>query len=138
METTILHSRIRNNKAKYTNPVYRQLLAEYENWLYAIENYIADIEQDNFTQAQMIHQQEEMIEFLVKILCIYQMGEVMVSLRTMDEQKVKRAIDFLFKNKEYQNLYVTATLLELAEADGNKIETVAQLADYARTGKISA
>jgi acyl-CoA synthetase (AMP-forming)/AMP-acid ligase II len=138
METTILHSRIRNNKAKYTNPVYRQLLAEYENWLYAIENYIADIEQDNFTQAQMIHQQEEMIEFLVKILCIYQMGEVMVSLRTMDEQKVKRAIDFLFKNKEYQNLYVTATLLELAEADGKKIETVAQLADYARTGKISA
>lgn len=138
METAILHSRIQKNKAKYTNPVYKQLLAEYENWLYAIENYIADIEQDNFTQAQMIHRQEEMIDYLVKILCIHQMGDVMVSLRTMDEAKVKRAIDFLFKNKQYQNFYVTATLLEMADADGYRINDMKQFTEYARTGKISA
>ena len=70
MDTSILHTRIKEYKAKANHPVSKEMILLFETWFLSIENYLADVEIDNFELNKRIEKFYETINFLFDIISI--------------------------------------------------------------------
>jgi len=137
MDTSIVKQKIRDFEAKSNNPFSEQIIREFKSWFVACENYISDLEQSNMELTVYMDRNNEWIELLTKLLVITGNANKITQLQVMDKHKAELVVNFLLKQKDrvnHENLYVIATLLELAKKEGKEITTVKRLVEYARTG----
>lgn len=133
MDTRTLHDRIEEYQSNTKNPAAKEMLNYFKDWLYAIENYITDLEWDNIEKIYAIKQQDDMIELLIKLLIITGNTDHIVDLRIIDGEKINTAVDFLFKNRvKNQNLHTIASLIDMAKQNGKNIYSMVDLVEYGR------
>jgi hypothetical protein len=129
MDTSILHSRISEYKEKAKHPTSKEMILLFESWFMAIENYIADIELDNFGLQAKIRRQENTISLLMDVIIITGNADKIVNL---EDQFTREAITLLLKSKDRKNhseISTISTLLHLHSSQ--KFESIEQLREYA-------
>ena len=134
MDTSILHSRIKEYKAKAKNPLTQEIILLFESWLTPTERYISDVELTNFQLDHEIDKLKETINLLCDLLIITGNADKLVMLEIKDKY-TKEAIMLLLKNKDrinHQSLSAISALLYI-----NRDETfnsIEQLKEYASRG----
>ena len=98
MDTSILHSRIKEYKAKAKNPLTQEIILLFESWLTPTERYISDVELTNFQLDHEIDKLKETINLLCDLLIITGNADKLVILEIKDKY-TKEAIMLLLKNK---------------------------------------
>ena len=131
MDTSILHSRIKEYKEKAKNPVSQDIVRLFESWLIPTEKYIADLELANFELDYKIDNLKETISLLYEILIITGNADKLTILE-MKDKYTRDAILLLLKNKDrvnHQSLSAISTLLYINK--DQTFESLKQLKDHA-------
>ena len=131
MDTSILHSRIKEYKEKAKNPVSQDIVRLFESWLIPTEKYIADLELTNFELDYKIDNLKETISLLYEILIITGNADKLTILE-MKDKYTRDAILLLLKNKDrvnHQSLNAISTLLYINK--DQTFESLKQLKDHA-------
>ena len=102
MDTSILHTRIKEYKQNAKNPTSREMILLFETWFLSIENYISDIEMNNFESQIRISEFENIISYLCDIIIITGHSDK-IEARTNNDPHIKKAVDLLLKNKDRRN-----------------------------------
>ncbi len=111
-----------------------ELVRELSDWLNTMERVNSDEGWEYHSIVFDKLRQDELIELLVDMLVITGNADKLAFIRLLDRDKIKKAVDFLVKNKDknnHRNIYTIATLLDMAEAEGVKVETIVELVKYA-------
>ena len=131
MDTSILHSRIKEYKAKAKNPLTQEIISLFESWLIPTEKYIADLELTNFGLDHEIDKQKETINLLYDLLIITGNADKLAALDVKDKY-TREAILLLLKNKDrvnHQSLSAISALLYINK--DKSFESLKELKDYA-------
>ena len=129
MDTSILHSRINDYKAKATHPMSKEMILLFESWFLTIENYISDVEMDNFKLNQKIIKLNETINLLSDLLIIS--GNADKLTINPDDKYMIEAISLLLKNKDRKNHDSLSTISTLLYINSDKsFKTLKELKDY--------
>ena len=129
MDTSILHTRIKDYKAKATHPTSKEMITLFETWLVPIEQYISDVELSNFQLDLEVAKLKEMISMLYDIIIITGNAD---KLTTIEDKYTQEAISLLLKNKDrinHNSLSAISTLLYINS--DQKFESIEQLKEYA-------
>ena len=138
MDTTLLYNKIKRFDEVAPGKFAKEITHEFESWVKAFDKYIEELSWEEMKVHEVIHKQEELIDFLVKLLVITGNSDKLMLSRVMDPEIIREAVDFLFKLKDKQNhnnIYTIGVLLYLAKRDGKQINNLVDLVTYARTGK---
>ncbi len=130
MDTSILHTRIKDFKAKANNPVSKEMILLFESWFTTIENYLSDIEMDNIRLNMTINKQQELINLLCDMLIIS--GNADKLILDINDEHTKEAIYLILKNKDRLNhgsITSISTLLKI-HSDKN-FNSLKELKEYA-------
>ena len=131
MDTSILHSRIKEYKVKAKNPLTQEIVSLFESWLIPAEKYIADLELTNFQLDHEIDKQKDIINLLYDLLIITGNADKLAALDVKDKY-TREAILLLLKNKDrvnHQSLSAISALLYIYK--DKTFETLKELKDYA-------
>lgn len=131
MDTSILHTRIKEYKLRAKNPLTQEIILLFESWLTPIEKYISDVELTNFQLDHEIDRLRETIKILCDLLIITGNADKLVILDIKDKY-TKEAIMLLLKNKDrinHQSLSAISALLYI-NRDKN-FDSIKQLKEYA-------
>jgi hypothetical protein len=131
MDTSILHTRIDEFKAKAKHPVSQEMIKLFESWFLTLENYLSEVELDNFELNNIVHQQQEMISLLSDIIIITGNADKLYGIN-LNDQYVKDAINLLLISKDRKNhcsLNAISALLYIHS--DKKFESIKQLKEYA-------
>ena len=131
MDTSILHSRIKEYKEKAKNSVSQDIIKLFESWLIPTEKYIADLELTNFELDYKIDNLKETINLLYEILIITGNADKLTILE-MKDKYTRDAILLLLKNKDrvnHQSLSAISALLYINK--DKSFESLKQLKDHA-------
>lgn len=102
MDTSILHTRIKEYKAKAKNPISQEMIFLFETWLVAIDNHVSEVEIENYVLTDRIIELTKTIEILTDILIVTGNSDKVVLLEGKD-QYVDKAIRMLLESKDRQN-----------------------------------
>jgi hypothetical protein len=129
MDTSILHTRIQEFKAKAKHPTSKEMIILFESWFAAIENYTAGIEIDNFAAHVKIRQLQETINILTDLLIITGHAEIF----TLDfkDDHVRQAIEMLLKSKDRKNANEISGIATMLYINSDKkFESLKHLMEY--------
>ena len=130
MDTSILHTRIKEFKEKAKNPTSKEMILLFETWFLSIENYMADVEIDNFELNKKIEKLYETINFLFDIIVITGNADKLV-INQKDKYTIE-AISLLLKSKDRKNHNsITAISALLSSYPDTKFSSLKQLKDHA-------
>jgi len=131
MDTSILHTRIKEYKSRAKNPLTQEVILLFESWLTPVEKYISDVELTNFQLDHEIDRLRETIGLLCDLLIITGNADKLAILEIKDKY-TKEAIMLLLKNKDrinHQSLSAISALLYI-NRDKN-FDSIKQLKEYA-------
>lgn len=134
MDTSILHTRIKEYKAKAKNPMSQEIISLFESWLIPVEKYISDVELTNFQLDHEIDKHKETIRLLYDLLIITGNADKLIALNLKDRYTIE-AISLLLKNKDrvnHKSLSAISTLLYINK--DKTFETLEELKEYATRG----
>ncbi len=130
MDTSILHSRIKEYKEKAKNPTSKEMILLFETWFLSIENYLADVEIDNFELNKRIEKLYGTINFLFDIIIIT--GNADKLIINPEDKYMIEAISLLLKSKDRKNHNsITAISALLSFYPDTKFSSLKQLKDHA-------
>ena len=140
MDTRLLHEKINRfseliSKGKLNFQIAREFVIDMNTWITNVDGQLSEYEIDIMLQAYEIKQRNDMIQLLCDILLLTGNGGIITTLSFTDMDKIKKAVDFLFKNRDRNNckdIYKIGSLLEIAERDGIIIETIDQFREYVK------
>jgi hypothetical protein len=129
MDTSILHTRIAEYKSKASHPVSKEMILLFENWFLTIENYISDVELDNFALNHKILKLNETINLLSDMLIIS--GNADKLIINPDDEYVIEAISLLLKNKDRKNHESLSAISSLLQINSDKsFDSLKQLKEF--------
>lgn len=130
MDTSILHTRIAEYKEKAKHPTSKEMILLFETWFSAIENYLSDIEIDNFQLNKKIQQQQELIDFLADIIIVT--GNADKLTIDISDKYTREAILLLLKDRDRKNHASLSAISTLLYINSEKsFESIKQLKEYA-------
>ena len=133
MDTSILHTRMNEYQQKAKHPMQKEMIGYFKNWLYSLENYISELEMENYDLVHNITNQQERIEILAQLLIITGNSDKLVR----NSELIKEAVNLLANSKDRHNhreLGTISILLKCAKTEGVVINTLKDLKDYASRG----
>lgn len=131
MDTSILHSRIAEYKAKAKNPSSQGMILLFETWFQSIESYLSDVELINFEQDHKIEELQGIINILCDIIIITGNAEKLYSLNLKDKHTLE-AIRLLLKSKDrinHKSISAISTLLHINS--DRSFKSIRELKEYA-------
>ena len=131
MDTSILHTRIKEYKDKAKHPTSKEMILLFETWFLSIENYLSGIEMDNFEAQMKITELRNIIDSLCEIIILTGHADKIEKVNFTDPN-IKKAIDLLLKTRDRKNLnsiIAISTLLSIYP--DIEFTDVKQLKDYA-------
>jgi hypothetical protein len=129
MDTSILHSRISEYKDKAKHPQSKEMIALFENWFLTIENYLSEVELNNFELINKIGKLNETINILSDLLIIT--GNADKLLINADDKYTIEAISLLLKNKDRKNHDSLSEISTLLYINSEKsFDNLKQLKEY--------
>lgn len=131
MDTSILHSRIKEYKEKAKNPMSQEMIRLFESWLIPVEKYISDVELTNFQLDYEIDKLKETINLLYEILIITGNADKLAILE-MNDKYTRDAILLLLKNKDRVNHHSLSAISALLYINRDQtFENLKQLKEHA-------
>jgi hypothetical protein len=138
METKILKDKIKRfsdlvSTGKLNLNMAKEIIVDMNTWIDSVDKRFSEYEMEKMMDAWEVKRRSETIEILTDLLLLTGNGGLLTILSFADRDKVKKGIEFLFKNKDRKNckdIYKIASILEMAESDGIKIETIPQFREY--------
>ena len=131
MDTSILHTRIKEYKAKAKNPLSQEIISLFEAWFIPAEKYISDLELSNYQLDQEAIKLKETIDILYNIIIITGNADKLATLEVKDKY-TQDAILLLLKNKDRVNHQSLSAISALLHIHSDKtFENVQQLKEYA-------
>lgn len=129
MDTSILHSRILEYKEKAKHPTSKEMILLFESWFLSIENYLSEIEMDNFRMIISLQKKDELIDTLCDIIIIT--GNADKLLIDPEDQNTKDAIQILLKEKDRKNHNSLSAISAFLYLNSDKkFTSLKQIKDY--------
>ena len=131
MDTSILHTRIAEYKAKAKHPTSKEMINLFEMWFLSIENYMSDIEMEYFGSQVKIAELKDTISCLCDIIILTGHSDKIELLNSKDPN-VSKAISLLIKGKDrinHDSVMAISTLLNIYS--DTEFENLKQLKDHA-------
>jgi hypothetical protein len=130
MDTSILHKRILEYKAKANHPTSKEMILLFESWFTAIENYLADMEMDYYVAQNKISRLEAIISQLCDVIILTGHSDKIESIKNEDPD-IKKAIELLLKSKDRKNLSSVVAIAGLLSLyPGVDFKNIKQLKDH--------
>lgn len=131
MDTSILHTRIKEYKAKAKNPISQEIILLFESWLIPVEKYISDVELINFQLDHEIDKHKETIRLLYDLLIITGNADKLAALDLKDKYTID-AIRLLLKDKDRVNHQSLSAISALLYINRDKtFNSLKELKEYA-------
>lgn len=131
MDTSILHSRIKEYKAKAKNPTSKEMILLFESWFLSIENYMSGIEMDYFEAQKRITDLQETVSYLCDLIILSGHSGLLEIINNSDPG-IKKAVDLLLKSKDRKNNHSLIAISALLDIYPDvEFKNIEQLKNYA-------
>lgn len=134
MDTSILHTRILEYKAKAKNPVSQEMISMFETWFVTIESYVSDLELDNFRLEKKVEELHEGIDLLSDLLIISGNTDILF-VPDFKDKYTRDAVTLLLKSRDRKNFKSIVAISALLQLNPDtKFDSIKQLKEHASRG----